>query len=198
MLPTSSVILARKAANLPEATKKAQIEGRCLFVGSNNRPNQEGLEWFLANVWPEVLRLFPGATLDIAGNVSVPDSAKTDPSIQYLGRVDHLANVYATASLAIVPLLSGSGMKIKVVEAAAHGTPIVTTSIGLQGLSILRNLVNVEDDPLSFARSAAASLGDPGRCLESGKALQTKVSEELSPEACYHSILRLIKGGTSD
>ena len=103
-----------------------------LFIGGKTAPNSLGLTWFLAEIWPLVLAQQPSATLSVIGDVgaSMPQS----PRAQSLGRVADIAPFYRDAAVVISPLQMGSGLKIKLVEAMAHGKAIVATPVSLQGL----------------------------------------------------------------
>lgn len=105
---------------------------RLLFVGSANRLNVSALEWFIAEVWPRVLRDCPEACLDVVGECArhVPDADK----LRKLGYVDDLRDCYRYATVVVNPLKAGTGLKIKAVEALAMGCPMVTTSVGCAGI----------------------------------------------------------------
>lgn len=124
--------------------------GRCLFVGGNILPNRTGLEWFLREVWPRVIAARPDARLIVAGSVSTAVEAKA-PAVTALGVVPSLASEYAQASVCVVPLLIGSGIKIKLLEALSYGKATVATSVGVQGLEDwAEGVVDVADDPVRF------------------------------------------------
>ena len=102
-----------------------------LFVGSLwYRPNVEGIDWFLLRVWPQVLALEPDATLILAGAAPKEVRAvwETYPGVSAPGFVSDLAATYQHANLVIVPLHSGGGTNIKVIEALAHGRPCLISS----------------------------------------------------------------------
>ena len=116
------------------------IAGRCLFVGSNIQPNRTGLAFLLREVWPKVRAAIPDATLALAGTVcqALPDfgteSHFSSQGVVALGLVDSLESEYARAAVCLVPLLFGTGIKIKLLEALGFGKAIVSTSVGIQGL----------------------------------------------------------------
>ncbi len=134
-LPTKRVLYVPMPA---EATvgptqRSSTLSRRCLFVGSSGHANQQGIEWFLDEVWPVVLQHVPGAVLDICGTCC-NYLAAPNASVRLQGRVADLQPYYDTADACVVPLLAGSGMKIKLVEALAFGSACVTTTAGMQGL----------------------------------------------------------------
>ena len=114
--------------------------GRLLFVGGyDHLPNQEGMAWFLSQVAP---RINSGArqrlTLDLVGrnwdDAWLSNHNSGGIEIRKHGYVEHLESM-AQGSIMVVPILSGSGMRMKILEGAALGTPIVTTSVGIEGIN---------------------------------------------------------------
>jgi glycosyltransferase involved in cell wall biosynthesis len=106
---------------------------RMLFVGSSNTPsNIEGLEWFLDRVFPRIRKEMPDVELAIAGPVG---HERTWPNgISVLGIQESLTPAYADATLVINPVLFGTGVAIKTIEALSYGKPVVATPAGIRGL----------------------------------------------------------------
>ena len=113
---------------------------RILFVGTlSYGPNSYGIVWFVNEVWPRlVASLGTRVELLIAGFDPPADILALGrmPGVRVLGAVDNLAAVYAQASLIISPIFSGSGTRIKIIEAFAYERAVVTTSIGCEGLEL--------------------------------------------------------------
>jgi len=107
-------------------------------LGSMNwSPNVEGILWFLEEVWPEILSSHPDLTFTLAGH-DIPDSIRNrhDPNVTVLGAVPNANEFMMDYDIMVVPLLSGSGIRIKIVEAMALGRVVITTSIGAEGLDV--------------------------------------------------------------
>lgn len=110
---------------------------KVVFIGgSGHYPNYDGLQWFLDEVWDRVLMNNPGVKLEIIGKWR--DDIKKKflnkyHSIVFLGYVDDIASVLSN-SVMIVPIRIGSGMRMKIVEAANVGCPFVSTGVGIEGL----------------------------------------------------------------
>ncbi len=106
------------------------------FIGSLDWiPNQEGLRWFLLKIWPRIHRQFPALRLHVAGRNMPEWLAKIKlPNLVVEGEVEHARTFIARHSIMVVPLLSGSGMRAKILEAMALGKVVLTTSIGLEGI----------------------------------------------------------------
>lgn len=150
----------------PKALDEEQVEaGRCLFVGANIPPNRTGLEFLLESVWPRVRAAVPGATLAVAGTVGqVLGEGLTSLGVEKLGVVPSLEAEYARAAVCLVPLLIGSGIKIKLLEALGYGKAIVSTSIGIQGLETwAHQAMEVADDGDAFCAAIVALLTDERR-----------------------------------
>lgn len=107
-------------------------------LGSMNwSPNVEGIEWFLDEVWPEILTAHPDLTFTLAGH-DIPDSIRNrqDKNVTVVGAVPDANEFMMDHDIMVVPLLSGSGIRIKIVEAMALGRVVITTSIGAEGLDV--------------------------------------------------------------
>jgi glycosyltransferase involved in cell wall biosynthesis len=106
------------------------------FIGSLDwMPNIEGLRWFLKNVWGKIQKELPGIQLHIAGR-NTPDWLKNikKKNIVVHGEVEDAAAFINEHSIMVVPLLSGSGMRAKILEGMALGKVVLTTRIGLEGI----------------------------------------------------------------
>jgi GT2 family glycosyltransferase len=129
-----------------------------IFVGGfGHPPNLDGLLCFLDHTWPLILADLPDSRLNIVGsNPPALLKERRDPGIILHGFVgdEVLATLYATTLAAIVPLRYGAGVKGKTVEAMKHGLPIISTSVGIEGLENLPAEIVAYDDPITFARQA--------------------------------------------
>jgi glycosyltransferase involved in cell wall biosynthesis len=115
--------------------------------------------------------------------------AQPPPGVVIRGRVPDLTAEYAAAAVVIVPLLQGSGVKIKLVEAASFGKAIVTTPIGLQGLDFLRAGVRETTTAPAFAAAVLDLLASETTRLELSRVTLTAAKQHLSPESCYRPTL---------
>lgn len=107
------------------------------FIGALDwGPNQEGLDWFFREVWPEIRLKWPGLSLDIAGrNPAYYFNGRNLPdNVRLEGEVEDAIEFFHHHSVMIVPLLTGSGIRIKILEAMAMGKTVISTSIGAGGL----------------------------------------------------------------
>lgn len=168
--------------------------GRCLMVGSNNENNARGLRWFLDYVWPVVTAEIPGASLQVCGAVGENPLLENLPAgVVRRGRVDSLEAEYALASVVVAPLVAGSGLKIKVVEAFAHGCAVVGTSVSLDGIQPLHDLLSPRDQPETFARRVITLLCNEAERSATEAAARHLANEVYSPAACLRPLMHLLK-----
>ncbi len=119
-------------------------------------PNAEGVRWFARNVFPLIRKQIPEATLTIVGKNPPQDlvqlAAAEPEHIKVLGYVPDLNPCLEQSAMIIVPVNAGSGMRVRILEAFAHAMPVVTTTIGLEGINAVQGEdVFVADDPHQFA-----------------------------------------------
>lgn len=192
MVPQNEVMYAPMSATFHPHEPAEQIPGRCLFVGSDIDHNVHGMTWFLRETWPLILQQQPQATLHVCGTVcSKIDNAF--PNVQLLGRIEHLDTEYAATEVCLIPLVVGSGLKIKLVEALSHGRACVATSVGVQGVQELREkAVLVADTPQDFAQAVISVLTNAEqRCFMEEEA-RRYVIEALAPEKTYQLFVERI------
>lgn len=120
---------------IPDPLPEAEA-GSVFHLGSMDwRPNQEGLKWFLREVWPLVIRRCPQLKFYLAGK-RMPASFNqyASDNVVVVGEVPNAMNFVCSKQLMVVPLLSGGGMRVKIIEGMAAGKPIVSTHIGAEGI----------------------------------------------------------------
>lgn len=121
-----------------EFTPKYEIEGKPKFyhIGSMNwMPNEEGIRWFINDVLPKTVEKVYDFVYHLAGR-NMPEWLTTmkDPHIDVVGEVPDAKAFVANHDVAIVPLLSGSGIRIKIIESMAMGKTVITTRVGAEGI----------------------------------------------------------------
>lgn len=127
-----------------------------VFTGAMDwRPNVDCMLYFLDEIWPLVLQSFPDSTLTIAGRRPMDALKKhvvNTRSVVLTGTVDDIRTFIEKASIYIVPLRVGGGSRLKILEAFSMYKPVVSTSVGAEGLEVMpgRDLL-LADDPQSFA-----------------------------------------------
>lgn len=156
-----TMIVPNGVSALPQQFVTAPGNGEVAFVGSMDYgPNREAVSWLFSDVWPAVQALRPQSTLVVAGRnaAEVHASVPADLRVVVMDSPPSIADVYRRADVCIVPLRSGAGTKIKLLEALAHGRAVVSTSVGLEGLSEVERWVDRADTVPEFAEAVARRL----------------------------------------
>jgi polysaccharide biosynthesis protein PslH len=151
---------------LPEWNAPAVAEApRIVFSGNlEYHPNVAAVEWFHARVWPRLREEFPDLEWRLVGRNphAVASGIQGDPRIRTTGAIDDALPELAAAQVCVVPLLSGSGTRFKILEAWAAGRAVVSTSIGAEGLGgISGEHLLIADDAAAFQSAVARLLCSP-------------------------------------
>ncbi len=150
-------------------------------------PNVEAASWFSHAVLPILATRRPGVRFRIVGRDPSPavQALAEDPAVEVTGLVEDVRPWLARSPVVVVPMVSGSGVKNKLLEAMALGRPIVTTSIGVESLDIEpgRDVI-VADDPAAMAEALDRLLGDPVEQARLGAAARERVVARYSWDAC--------------
>jgi len=152
-----------------------------LFLGSfRHIPNREALEWFTQNVWPLIVEARPETRLVIIGSDPPPRHSLPDiGQVEMVGFVDDVRDALARYAVFVCPILTGSGVRVKLLEAYAAGIPVVSTIIGAEGLSKFDgDTCALADDPAAFAAKTVELLGDPGQAAELARKAREHVIAE--------------------
>jgi hypothetical protein len=175
---------------------KSNISPEVLYIGTvHYPPNLSGLQWFLRSVWPHVLAACPNARLNIVGRGG-EHLLPVDPSVSIHSYVENVEDFYQNATVFVVPLFSGSGIRLKILDAFNHGIPVVSTKVGYEGLEITEGRdILVSDESLKFAEHIAYLLNtyDARRYLiQNGKNfINTNHNPNLAHSVLDEIVLRL-------
>ena len=164
------------------------------FIGSLDwMPNVEGLRWFLQEIWPELSSRWPELKLHIAGR-NTPGwlYEQQQPGIVVHGEVPDAAAFIQQHPVMVVPLLSGSGMRAKILEGMALGKTILTTSLGLEGIDARRGKeVLVADTPQAFSRHLTFLQQHPKKILDIGAQARQMVAKRYDSDQLGEQLLRI-------
>lgn len=149
---------------LPTRNKSNAI----VFSGNMQyRPNLYAAEYFHDRIWPLVRKVWPEVKWQLLGKNPqyLPASIQQDTSVEVVGPVEDAVESLASARVAIAPLLVGSGTRFKIIEAWAAGVPVVSTTVGAEGLPVFPgdNLL-VADTPQDFANQVSLLLASDDLC----------------------------------
>ena len=119
-------------------TGSGEERKRLIFVGSMSyHANIDAAVWFTRAIWPSIHRQFPELRLTLVGSNPAPAvMALQDGSVEVTGTVPSVVPYYEDALAAIVPLRSGAGTRLKILEAMAAGVPVISTTLGAEGLAV--------------------------------------------------------------
>jgi glycosyltransferase involved in cell wall biosynthesis len=156
-----------------------------VFCGSMDWwPNIEGILWFVSEVLPAIHRLQPGCTLTIAGrnpSSAIYKLAADNPLIVVTGTVDDIRPYFWSSAVSIVPLHAGSGTRLKIFESMAAHIPVVSTTVGAEGLEVSSpQNIRIADSPENFALACLELLQDPVARESQASAAEQLVRERFS------------------
>lgn len=156
------------------------------FVGPEcNTPNVDGLKWFLENVWEKLKERENAYHLQIIGNWSdktITELLTGHLDVRYLGFVDDLAAALKD-TIMIVPITIGSGIRMKILEAASMGVPFVTTSVGVEGIPVENGVHCFVADTTEDFSEAIVGLQDPEKRMRFANNANQLVKEHYSIES---------------
>jgi glycosyltransferase involved in cell wall biosynthesis len=163
-----------------------------LFLGPlSYQPNRVAADHLIRHIWPKVLSAIPGATLFIAGAFPerIESFADNPPGVKFLGFVDDLEKLYREVRVVCCPILAGGGTRIKILEAAAHGKPVVSTTIGAEGIDLRDGEeIFLRDDAASFAEACVRLLKEKRLALEVGRAGRLAIARHYERDAVVRDI----------
>ena len=179
---------------------------KMIFVAKMSYPaNEDGALWLIDNVWNYVKEEIPDAELYLVGK-NPSDRLKSKYSknngIIITGTVESIEKYYEMCNLVVVPIMTGGGVKVKLLEALGHGKIVITTTKGLEGTDFISNKhVLTADNSKEFANYCISVLKDPLQYEFIQKAAIKKMNKEYSWQGIMddfeHSLLRMRKTNES-
>ncbi len=162
-----------------------------LVVGGDYAPNIDGLRWLIDEAWPELRAA--GLQLHVVGAVGPAMQLVSGHGLHVHGLVPDLAAAYAAADLCINPVRLGGGLKIKTVEALAHGRPLVTTSHGARSLEADAGIAFIVADDAQSLVAAVHRLADrPDEAAALSRAALALAQDRFGDDACYGALLQAL------
>jgi len=148
------------------------VENAVFHIGAMNWiPNEEGIKWFLQEVWPEVNSRLPDIKLYLAGR-EMPQwlNEVNESNIDVVGEVPDAQEFIKSYSISIAPLFSGSGIRIKLIESMALGKAVISTSIGAEGINYTKGKdIIIANSPKETIEAITQLYLDPNKTTEIGK-----------------------------
>ena len=184
-------------AGMDLARFELRLDGRhphtMLFLGSfRHKPNADALDWFLRDVMPRVLERCPDARLQVIGSDPPPPDALPDfhSAVTLEGFVPDLALPLSQSAVFVCPILSGSGVRMKLQEAFAAGIPAVSTFLGAEGLCSDDGLYcRLADEPQAFAQAILGIFERPGEAAQMALRARAFIEESRGLRAMTQRLL---------
>jgi glycosyltransferase involved in cell wall biosynthesis len=148
----------------------------------------------MASVWPELQRAFPNLQLEVAGR-NMPAWARqfNGPNARVLGEVEDARAFMARHTVLLAPILSGSGVRIKVIEGMAMGKVVLSTSIGMEGIPARAGQeVLVADTPTEFVAQLRYLYDHPEQVREIGRRARAFIGTHFDRDALAKKLLETI------
>ncbi|HYV63274.1 MAG TPA: glycosyltransferase, partial [Bryobacteraceae bacterium] len=174
-----------------------------LFLGSfRHLPNVEALQWFLQEIFPRIRQDEPRARLVIVGSDPPPRHSLRDPeAIEMIGFVEDVREPLMRYSVFVCPILAGSGVRVKLLEAFAAGIPVVSTRLGAEGLAEQDGeICALADDPAEFAGHVVHLLRHPAEAEALARRARAEVVAKRDMRAmterlveCYRAEVRRMR-----
>jgi polysaccharide biosynthesis protein PslH len=143
-------------------------------------PNEEGIKWFLDHCWSRIHLKFPQLKIYLAGR-QMPDwlIKCSLPNVLVLGEVPDAQEFMRSKAIMIVPLFSGSGIRVKIVEGMALGRPVITTEVGAEGIEFTEGKhLLIANDPDEFLSAIERCISDRNFCDQMGKNARKLIEEK--------------------
>lgn len=191
-LGPEKVILAHHALR-PQSCFKDREPKRLIYLAGRSPANLDSIEWLLKRVLPLIEHL--PVEIHLYGAICgvIPTRLTQNPRIILHGEIENQIDAYSAGDIVLNPVLYGGGLKIKTVEAMAHGLPLVTTDEGARGLSDIANkCFLVANSPEEFARSIIRLCEDKSLRKSLSDASLLHVGIHFSAEQCFKDIVTAI------
>jgi glycosyltransferase involved in cell wall biosynthesis len=156
-IKAEAIPLYLQSTNVSDVEYKASERNDLMFVGGfAHTPNVDAMTWFIDSIFPTILAKYPDIKLYVVGS-NPPDELlkKASKNVIVTGYVtdEELGEIYKKIRLSVVPLRYGAGVKGKIIEAIQNKIPVVTTSIGVEGIKNDSNLITVADTEDDIAKA---------------------------------------------
>ncbi len=168
------------------------VEDVVVFSGNMEyHPNTSAVRFFRRDVWPRLRERWPGLVWRLLGKnpAAVSQFTSGDTRIDVVGAVEDAVLELARAKVAVVPLLAGSGTRLKILEAWAAGVPVVSTSLGAEGLPVrLGDQLLLADGGVEFAEAVSRLLASKELRREVGRAGRLLLEKEFTWETVWKNL----------
>ncbi len=198
LCPSATVMVAPNVIDAGAYTPAGGEEPETILYagGMDWYPNRDAVEFFAFSILPLIRRCVPGARFVIAGRNSAPEFRRRFdgiPCVEFTGAVPDMRPQIARAAVCVVPLRIGSGTRLKILEAAAVAKPVVSTTLGAEGLDFADGSeILLADEPESFASAVVDLLNDARRRRRLGAAARRRVEHSYSLPTLQSALLNVL------
>jgi len=179
-IPVAAIPFGLNPEKYMEEAGNAEFPSLFSLGSMNWIPNQEGIRWFLLNVWPDVHKQFPLLKYYLAGREMPPWMKSLNlPNVVVVGEVENAIAFIQSKSIMLVPLFSGSGIRVKIIEAMAAGKTVISTCLGAEGIHYTNHqdilLANI---PCEFFEMISVCVSDKQTCDKIGLQARKLIQKE--------------------
>ncbi len=197
LTPEADVATIPFAIEIKNAQRSQKaFEGRFGHIGSMDwAPNSEGIDWFLNHVWPEVVHKCPEAEFHMAGR-NMPSRFVSNKALNVFveGEVESAEDFISSLDALIVPLFSGSGVRIKIAEALSLRVPVITTPVGSEGLLVKNGEdIIISNDAPQMTSDICRAIADPAKMRSIAEAGMNTIRQHHSPQTITNNLIALIE-----
>lgn len=186
----SGIVAIPNAVRIP-GPRPLTADPTVLFLGAFFTQNVDAARLLIDSIWSHIIKEMPEARLIIAGMTKEQigrDLTGID-SIEVTGFVDDLDLLYERVRIVATPILVGGGTRVKIIEACAYGKPVVSTTIGAEGINLESETeILIRDNPRDFADACLKLLREPSLCTEIGSRGRARIADENNRDAVMGKI----------
>ena len=194
-----NVVTIPNAVRVPAAPSPLVPDPTILFIGlMTYEPNIECVARLVRRIMPLVWQAVPQARLLVAGSGSdaLAQADPADARIEYRGFVPDLDALYAQARVVCCPMVNGGGTRVKLIEAAAYGKPMVATSVGAEGLAFRHDEeLLLHDDDAALAEACVRLLADDALCMRLGSSARLRMQSLYDRSSVSKRIREILRPG---
>lgn len=184
---------------IPPEPAPPALNPTVLYLGTYGyTPNCEAADRLVMRIWPLIRERMPEARLLIAGKgpERIASFKSAPPGVTFTGFVEDLDQLYAESRVIACPITVGGGTRIKLVEAASYGRPMVSTRVGAEGLDFEADReILLRDDDAGFAEACVGLLRDQAACARLGEAARAKMKARYGAAEISARIAQIMQGG---
>ena len=182
----------------PEGGTFSERSGFLFLANFDNPANRDASDWMLAEIWPRIRAQLPAAELALVGNNLPADLGVTEKGVLRVGYVADLDPIFAKCRVALSPVRFGTGIKTKNLSALAHAVPLVTTTVGADGMALRHGeTALIVDTPQEFADAAARVYRDQVLWSRLARQGREHILEDFSQGRMQEAVRALIQRSRS-